>query len=270
LVRRKDRIIACREHHAPVAQQAEASRSEREQCEFDSHPAYHVHIDISSLRQAAKASGLHPDIRRFESVREYQFSVTPNPSVAQRQSNRPITGRPRIVTVRKDQGISSVRPEWRGSGLLSRAHVDRNHRNPPSTRQRRTTSIKVMQRSLKPRNTDRYRGGPPYFFRSGARIGAPVHCSVTHLVRRLDCRSGEREAVSLRSANSTARLLLAQTEEHRDPGPEGGGSSPPEKPIWSVPPEWSGSGLENRGSLHGMRVRFLGAPPKNFARSRMY
>src|SRR5262249_40180359 len=27
---------------------------------------------ISSLRQAAKASGLHPDIRRFESVREHQ------------------------------------------------------------------------------------------------------------------------------------------------------------------------------------------------------
>jgi hypothetical protein len=40
LVKRRHRIVTCREHHAPVAQRQEASRSEREQCEFESHSAH--------------------------------------------------------------------------------------------------------------------------------------------------------------------------------------------------------------------------------------
>jgi hypothetical protein len=52
-----------------------------------------------SLRQAAKASVLHTDIPRFESWSEHH---RPSP-VAQRQSARPITGRPRFDTVRENQ-----------------------------------------------------------------------------------------------------------------------------------------------------------------------
>jgi hypothetical protein len=46
LVRRRDKFETYGEHHEPVAQWQEASRLEREQCEFESHPAYHfAHVD---------------------------------------------------------------------------------------------------------------------------------------------------------------------------------------------------------------------------------
>ena len=63
------RFEACR-GYAPVAQSAEAAVSRAACCRFESCAAHH--LIACSLRQAAKASGLHPDIRRFESVREHQ------------------------------------------------------------------------------------------------------------------------------------------------------------------------------------------------------
>ena len=97
----------------------------------------HQPCALGSLRQAAKASVLHTDIRRFESVREHHASLAqrqsaaptqqrrnvqlvqdaPFPSVAQRQSNRPITGRPRIVTARKDHGPRGLNPNGEGAAF---------------------------------------------------------------------------------------------------------------------------------------------------------
>jgi hypothetical protein len=45
-----------------------------------------------------KAAVLHTAMTVFDSLMDYHY-----PSLAQRQSNRPIIDRPRIVTVRKDQ-----------------------------------------------------------------------------------------------------------------------------------------------------------------------
>src|SRR5215468_447105 len=80
-----------------------------------------------SLRQAAKASGLHPDIRRFESVREHHLmacSSMVEPALDRRLTwVRFPTGQPKRTR--------SLKPEWRGSGLLTRGPVDRNHSRPP-------------------------------------------------------------------------------------------------------------------------------------------
>ena len=59
-----------RHGHALVAQLVEAAASRAACCRFESCAAHQI---IRSLRQAAKASGLHPDIRRFESVREHHL-----------------------------------------------------------------------------------------------------------------------------------------------------------------------------------------------------
>jgi hypothetical protein len=64
------RFEACR-GYALVAQSAEAAASRAACCRFESCAAHQTRC---SLRQAAKASGLHPDIRRFESVREQQIT----------------------------------------------------------------------------------------------------------------------------------------------------------------------------------------------------
>ena len=82
-----------------------------------------------SLRQAAKASGLHPDIRRFESVREHHLMACS--SMAEPALDR------RLTWVRFPTGqpnwTRSLKPEWRGSGLLTRGPVDRNHSRPAAS-----------------------------------------------------------------------------------------------------------------------------------------
>ena len=85
-----------------------------------------------SLRQAAKASRLHRDIRRFESVREHQ-SNSKHASESEKRGPRPITAWQEgqylpLAPIR----TRSLKPEWRGSGLLTRRHVDRNHSRPPT------------------------------------------------------------------------------------------------------------------------------------------
>src|SRR5262249_16946968 len=104
-----------------------------------------------SLRQAAKASGLHPDIRRFESVREHHSNSKHASSVRDARA-RPITAWKSIFrksgyrfSVRKmrqqkkwgqylplaPMRTRNLKPKWRGSGLLTRRPVDRNHSRPP-------------------------------------------------------------------------------------------------------------------------------------------
>jgi hypothetical protein len=97
-----------------------------------------------SLSSAAQSSGPTNRDRKFESSREHQQPKCP---VAQWQSRRSITGRPRIDTARDDHPMEnhhepaktgaarrrirdrawtrSVKPEWRGSGLLTRAQAVR-------------------------------------------------------------------------------------------------------------------------------------------------
>ena len=57
------------------------------------------------------------------------------PLVAQWQSNRLISDRRMFDSSREDQSprrwIRSVKPEWRWSGFLTRAHVVQNHPDPP-------------------------------------------------------------------------------------------------------------------------------------------
>ena len=69
-----------------------------------------------SPRQAAKASGLHPDIRRFESVREHQTN-SKHASESEKRGPRPITawqeGQYLPLALIRTQ---SLKPEWRGSG----------------------------------------------------------------------------------------------------------------------------------------------------------
>ena len=109
--------------HAPVAQSVEAAvKSGMLQVRvLRGAPNYR------SLRQAAKASGLHPDIRRFESVREHHLLACS--SMAEPALDR------RLTWVRFPTGqpwTRSPKPEWRGSGLLTRGPVDRNHSHPLS------------------------------------------------------------------------------------------------------------------------------------------
>ena len=75
--------------------------------------------------------------------------------------------------------------------------------------------------------------------------------SVTLLVRRLRCRRGERDSISLRSANSASLAQSAELSAHNGPGP---GSSPGRCTILApcgrdgrAPLEWPAIGLENRG-----------------------
>jgi hypothetical protein len=71
------------------------------------------------------------------------------------------------------------------------------------------------------------------------------HCSVTPLVRRLRCRRGERDSISLRSANSASLAQSAELSAHNGPGP---GSSPGRcTHIRRAPLEWPAIGPENRG-----------------------
>jgi hypothetical protein len=144
------RFEACR-GYALVAQLAEAAASRAACCRFESCAAHQTRC---SLRQAAKASGLHPDIRRFESVREHQ-SNSKHASESEKRGPRPITAWPehfqekwepvfcqKMRPRKKMEGqylplapirTRSLKPEWRGSGLLTRRHVDRNHSRPPWT-----------------------------------------------------------------------------------------------------------------------------------------
>src|SRR5215471_5763696 len=117
----KCRFEACR-GYALVAQLVEAAASRAACCRFESCAAHQI---IRSLRQAAKASGLHPDIRRFESVREHHL-------MAWSSMVEPALDR-RLTWVRFPTGqpwTRSLKPEWRGSGLLTRGPVDRNHSRP--------------------------------------------------------------------------------------------------------------------------------------------
>ena len=114
-----------------------------------------------SLRQAAKASVLHTDISQVRVLER-----APSSPVAQRQSARPITGRPRIVTVRENQqqqetnmsvtirkpgrlaavSPSPMDPERSslrrlGNGLLIRAQEVRLLPGPPTPQLHTTSSI---------------------------------------------------------------------------------------------------------------------------------
>ena len=94
-------------------------------------------------------------------------STTLSSKVEQAADNRSTTDRYREGgPIRKDatnerrkqtQGFTDPerKAEWIGAGLLIQSQEDRNLQGS------RTTSIKVMQRSLKPLNTGQYRGGPP-------------------------------------------------------------------------------------------------------------
>ena len=80
------RFEACR-GYAPVAQIGRGGRLKSGMLQvrvLRGAPA------ICSLRQAAKASGLHPDIRRFESVREHHLN-SKHASESEKRGPRPIT-----------------------------------------------------------------------------------------------------------------------------------------------------------------------------------
>ena len=128
------------------------------------------------------------------------------------------------------------KPEWRGSGLLTRRHVARNHPGPPSRtldqyrsgRTGRTLNppasrppqVRTPAWSSKLRVcTPTGRGSASRAHSVAVRIGpdAPIIFSraqarrtstrsVTHLVKRPVCRTGERDSISLRSANRPGRL----------------------------------------------------------------
>ena len=121
----KCRFEACR-GYALVAQLVEAAASRAACCRFESCAAHQI---IAPFAKAAKASGLHPDIRRFESVREHHLMACS--SMAEPALDR------RLTWVRFPTGqpkwTRSLKPRWRGSGLLTRGPVDRNHSRPLCT-----------------------------------------------------------------------------------------------------------------------------------------
>jgi hypothetical protein len=120
---------------------------------------------VCSRRQAVKASALHTDTRSFDPSREYQtraFSSvaergldmadvggsipdgttnmqhSPDPCIAAREicnwraeyADPVETGATRRRNHQSPR-IRSVKPDWRWSGLLTRAQVVRNHPDPP-------------------------------------------------------------------------------------------------------------------------------------------
>ena len=102
----KCRFEACR-GYALVAQLVEAARLKSGMLQvrvLRSAPNYR------SLRQAAKASGLHPDIRRFESVREHHLmacSSMAEPALDRRLTwVRFPTGKPRFFAL-KSNGLGT-------------------------------------------------------------------------------------------------------------------------------------------------------------------
>src|SRR5262249_58561908 len=117
----KCRFEACR-GYALVAQLVEAAASRAACCRFESCAAHQLDAPFAKR----KASGLHPDIRRFESVREHHLmacSSMVEPALDRRLTwVRFPTGQPKWTR--------SLKPEWRGSGLLTRGPVDRNHSRP--------------------------------------------------------------------------------------------------------------------------------------------
>jgi hypothetical protein len=108
-----------------------------------------------------------------------------------------------------------VKPEWRGSGLLTRPQVDRNHPGPPfkgplaSTAERRTLNPRGRSSNLRwPSKRDRGGIGLRKRLRSVAREGSgfdprrshQIQCSVTLLVWRSGCQPAERRSKLLPSA----------------------------------------------------------------------
>ena len=140
---------------------------------FAKRPRHHAYIvtfrRFESVREYQFARFVAQQAERCSDMAEAAGSSTSaertnHAPVAQRQSNRPIsesmqvqflTGAPRFarrlrwlrhaaadkrgkLACETQPGqpvarIPRVQPEWRGSGLLTRAQVDRNHRNPPHT-----------------------------------------------------------------------------------------------------------------------------------------
>jgi hypothetical protein len=136
--------VLCRPSHL-LSLAAESSAPTPRDPGFESLRRY------ASLAQLVRASARPAEGPRFESVR------THHPSLAQQQSARPISERrqgqhleeeptcpkrrgPYVEPVQTGAACSrsqhrtwtrSLKPEWRGSGLLTRRHVARNHPGPP-------------------------------------------------------------------------------------------------------------------------------------------
>jgi hypothetical protein len=125
----------CQFHLAPLAQPVEATDLDSVRWRFESV----VEHQIARLAQRKSACLTY----RRSAVRSGQRAPS-TPLVAQWQSNRLISDRRMFDSSREDQSsvrwIRSVKPEWRWSGFLTRAHVVRNHPDPPA----RDLSIKDL------------------------------------------------------------------------------------------------------------------------------
>ena len=128
--------------------------------------------NFHSRRQAAKASRLHRDIPGFESLREYASLAQSGQSAAptwRRSAVRtcedaPSCKRVRTARASADNRVAggstppactihrtpSLKPEWRGSGLLIRRQADRYRRRSPLTTSKDQCPERQRERPLKP------------------------------------------------------------------------------------------------------------------------
>ncbi len=151
---------------AAVAKLVKAARSKRADCGFESCRRHQGPASGSrtfgrwecpapcSIRQVAKAAVLHTAIPRFESSMEHHAPLAQwQECLLDMQKVRGSIPRGRTILVtaeatsapdkRVQRGAvprtrtnldGERKPEWRGSGLLTRPHVDHNHRRPPKPR----------------------------------------------------------------------------------------------------------------------------------------
>jgi hypothetical protein len=109
----------------------------------------------------------------------------------------------------------SLQPEWRGSGLLTRRQVDRNHTRSPAgpiaewlsggllTRVKVGSIPTRFTMGLYP-NRQRERFERPYSVRSSRTRRTRSKCAVRHQVRPPACHVGETGSFPVQRANSTA------------------------------------------------------------------